>query len=164
MAIARSLSLTEGLNVAVRSRNEFLPMYDDPGVYEDGGSEEPVIQNSYIEANTGACFGIHLSLSRNFTWGGCDAVRVVAVYDGDEPGWNKDLRRDSRWTESAPERCVKFTTLPQWSQSSQQWERGDLSFGALEISTMLVENKKTPANTTAHRRDSRCSNGCEASR
>ena len=106
-------------------------MYDDPDIE---GGDETNKQTCYIEAITGAKFEVKVTLDSSFVWDRCAAVRVSAVYDGAEPGWSHDIRRDSLPTSRTSRHQCKFATITRWCQSSQQWKSGFLSFGALETS------------------------------
>ena len=148
------MGLPPGLSIVVLSGDRSLQMYDDPDMEERGEVHDEMLSSNrslqmsddpdteerdevhsvtkYIEAITAAKFEIRVTLDSTFDWYGCTAVRVVAVYDGDEPGWCKDIREELDYSHTRHR--VRFATVPKWCESSQQWQSGSLSFGSLETS------------------------------
>ena len=123
------MGLPPGLSIEVLSNNRSLQMYDDPDMEERG---EVHSETKYIEAITAAKSEVRVTLDGTFDWRGCTAVRVVAVYDGAQPGWAQDIRKELDYTRT--KHRAKFATISKWCEASQQWQSGYLSFGGLETS------------------------------
>ena len=137
-----------GVKVEIISNNQSLPLYPDPDA-GNAGDRGGTIQ--YVEAVTGATFEIHITLEKDFRWGPCDLVQVLAKYDGDQTGWNKDVRRN----DYSPRPRAVFNNLTTWCPASQQWKTGSLSFGALQTSTSSILHSRRLLTSSGRRASGR---------
>lgn len=123
-----------GVTLQVISDGSPLEFYDDPD--EDPNNPSPTTRQQYAEAVTGAIFKLRIVLSPRFSLyflGPNDAVRISVKYDAQSLAWYRDLTaahiRDCR-SKGRPADTT-FTALTRYCSDSQQWIRGDLTFGAL---------------------------------
>ena len=145
------MGLPPGLSIAVLSRNRSLQMYDDPDTEERG---EVHGETKYIEAITAAKFEVRATLDSTFDWCGCTAVRIIAVYDGAQPGWSQDILKGLDYTRT--QYLARFAMVPKWCESSQQWQSGYLSFGGLETSGVPRPEGDVYTELCVYRRSRRC--------
>ena len=125
------MAWNSGVKVEIISNTQSLPLYPDPDAGNTGAAGGTT---RYVEAVTGATFEVRVTLEKEFRWGACDAVRVIAKYDGETSGWNKDIEYNDYPTKAHYRSCARFTNITFWCPASRQWKTGSLSFGALETS------------------------------
>ena len=119
----------QGIKVEVVSNDQTLRMYDDPDPTVD---DDPQKRQYYIEAVTGATFELGVSLTPEYEQIICDAVRVSIKFDADASGWYQDIIPFSR------SRNVIFRSISEFCHKTNQWTRGKLSFGKLDISIWCI--------------------------
>lgn len=99
----------EGVTVKIITNGEPCPMYDDP---DADGHEDPFNVSSppqkYIEVVTGAQFSIVVTLDNNFSFAGCDALRVKVHYDAEPHGRYYDINRK---TATGKGRSAEISTM-----------------------------------------------------
>lgn len=124
------------------SNDQSLQLYDDP---EISARDTTFTRWNYVEAVTGAEFKVKVTLSKHFGLSSCEAVRVAAAYDASDVYRGRDIKRS--WLmekfSGGNDYVVEFDGLTSFCEHSNQWKRGNLAFGALEISKSI--SRRVPA-------------------
>ena len=118
-----------GIKVEVFTDDGLLPTYEDPDAADSLVSDPPKF---YIEAVNGKLFGIFVSLTRDFSFRGCDMVLVTMSLEGSNSRCVPVQRGD--W-ENHPERPVaRFQKLREYDPVKKKWYKSSLTFGPITIS------------------------------
>lgn len=131
-----------GLDIQIISSGRALTLYADPDEEQDHNSK-PMTRQRYVQATTGAEFQVKVSLNKHFKWHTLkqeDAVRVIVKYDNQNQTWYHDFARYAFYSARHKYHPVQysFSTINRFDKASQQWIGGNLSFGALEASKLIV--------------------------
>ena len=139
------MALHHGIRVEVISSGRSLPLYADP---EQAHNLSPQTPKYYLEAVTGAHFGIKISLTKDFVMG-CDHVRIAANYGGTP--WYGTYVRKPKWLLQRKETALLFDEVMQYDETSGGWRCMYLSFGRLDIRKFHESQQRERLTTTQRR-------------
>lgn len=120
----------------VISNDQVLQLYDDPETSERG---KDFTRWNYVEVVPGAEFKVKITLSKLFGLSSCEAVRISVAYDASNHHTGYSIQRSKllKKFRSGSDYIVEFDHLNTFCEYSNQWKRGNLAFGALEISKSI---------------------------
>lgn len=130
------------IKVEIISDHQSLQLYDDPEISE---RDTNFTRWNYVEAVTDAQFKVKVTLSKHFDLSFCEAVWIATAFDasnvyrGREIKWSRLMEKFS----GGNDYVVEFDGLTSFCEHSNQWKRGSLAFGALEISKSI--SRRVPA-------------------
>ncbi|KAI4152961.1 MAG: hypothetical protein L6R39_001708 [Caloplaca ligustica] len=110
------------------SQGRTCPVYDDPDTDDE---EDPFTRQKYIEVVTGATFKIRVTLDPDFVLHSCDAIRVAFCFDNAAREYFTDIARDDVLAHKAHR--ARMGSIVRYCPSTGHYQRGELSFGSLEI-------------------------------
>ena len=126
------MALHHGIRVEVISGGQSLPLYDDPNEVLE--PESLPYRNYYLQAVTGAQFGIKVSFTKDFVMGS-DYLRIAVNYGNDRwyGNYYGNYSRKRMWFLQRKDPVYRFDTIVHYDVESGGWRRMYVSFGNLDV-------------------------------